>query len=155
MDPRVQEAMALLRQAGCLDLVEALAPGRPARRASARVAAAVAVCSPQRPANGAQVRVPKGRTFREVGSGTSRVGRGRAKRGSTARGSPRASPKEGLSRGLRAGGKVARRSPVLRRYGPRHGARTKIGAAVPLGSGAGRVEGAGGQLRGTGQHIQR
>ncbi|KAJ1217892.1 hypothetical protein NDU88_005479 [Pleurodeles waltl] len=123
MDPKVQEALALLRQAGRLDLVktEALAPGRPARRASAGVAAAVAACSPPRPADGAQVRVPKGRAFGDEGPGSSRAVRGRAKRSGPARGSPRASPGEGRSRGLCARGKVARHSPVVRRYGPRHG----------------------------------
>ncbi|KAJ1129025.1 hypothetical protein NDU88_007396 [Pleurodeles waltl] len=55
-DAKVLEALALLKQAGRMDLLreEALVPGRPARRASAGVAAAVAACSPPRPAGGAQ-----------------------------------------------------------------------------------------------------
>ncbi|KAJ1210806.1 hypothetical protein NDU88_006168 [Pleurodeles waltl] len=144
MDPKVQEALALLRQAGRLDLVkeEALAPSRPARCASAGVAAAVAACSPPRPANGAQVRVPKGRAFREASPGASGAVRGQAKRGGTARGSPRASPGEGRRRGLPAGGKLAQRSPVVRRYGPRHGAGEETGAEAPLGRGAVIVKGA-------------
>ncbi|KAJ1180203.1 hypothetical protein NDU88_005425 [Pleurodeles waltl] len=49
-DPKILEAVALLRQAGRLDLLVegALAPERPARRASTGVAAAVAACSPPR-----------------------------------------------------------------------------------------------------------
>ncbi|KAJ1106187.1 hypothetical protein NDU88_003590 [Pleurodeles waltl] len=49
-DPKVLEAVALLRQAGRLDLLRegALEPGRPARRSSAGVAAAVTACSPPR-----------------------------------------------------------------------------------------------------------
>ncbi|KAJ1083113.1 hypothetical protein NDU88_003273 [Pleurodeles waltl] len=76
MDPKVQEALALLRQAGRLDLVNvgALAPGRLARHASAGVAAAVAVCSSPRPSDGAQVRMSKGRALREAGLGASRAG---------------------------------------------------------------------------------
>ncbi|KAJ1185836.1 hypothetical protein NDU88_002623 [Pleurodeles waltl] len=56
MDSKVLEALALLQQAGRMDLVkeEALAPGCPARRASAGVAAAVAACSMLRLAGGAQ-----------------------------------------------------------------------------------------------------
>ncbi|KAJ1177062.1 hypothetical protein NDU88_002326 [Pleurodeles waltl] len=148
MDPKVQEVLALLRQAVRLDLVneEALAPGHPACRASADVAAAVAACSPPRPFDGAQVRVSKGRALREAGSGASRAVRGRVIRGGLARGSPRASHGEGRSRGLRAGEKKARRGPVVRRYGPRHGTRTEIGAEVSLGRGAALVKRAGGPL---------
>ncbi|KAJ1113606.1 hypothetical protein NDU88_001848 [Pleurodeles waltl] len=55
-DAKVREALALLKQAGRMELLrdEALAPGRPARRSSAEVAAAVASCSPPRPVAGAQ-----------------------------------------------------------------------------------------------------
>ncbi|KAJ1135242.1 hypothetical protein NDU88_001686 [Pleurodeles waltl] len=50
MDPKVRQALALLKEAGRLDLVapEAFGAGRPVRRASAGVAAAVAACSPPR-----------------------------------------------------------------------------------------------------------
>ncbi|KAJ1099458.1 hypothetical protein NDU88_004559 [Pleurodeles waltl] len=53
-DPKILEAVALLRQVGRLDLLVegALAPERPARRASAGVAAAVAACSPPRSSGG-------------------------------------------------------------------------------------------------------
>ncbi|KAJ1166716.1 hypothetical protein NDU88_007113 [Pleurodeles waltl] len=129
-------------------------PWRPARRASAGVAAAVAACSPPRPFDGAQVRIPKGRALREAGLGASRAVRGRVIRGSPARGSPRYSPGEGRSRGLRAGGKTARRGPVVRRYGPRHSARTEIGAEVSLARGAACVKSAGGQRGETGRHVQ-
>ncbi|KAJ1089132.1 hypothetical protein NDU88_002283 [Pleurodeles waltl] len=53
-DAKVLEAVALLKQAGRMDLLkeEALVPGRPARRASAGVATAVADCSPPHAAGG-------------------------------------------------------------------------------------------------------
>ncbi|KAJ1176109.1 hypothetical protein NDU88_001392 [Pleurodeles waltl] len=53
-DPKILEAVALLRHACRLDLLVegALAPERPARRASAGVAAAVAACSPPRSSGG-------------------------------------------------------------------------------------------------------
>ncbi|KAJ1209566.1 hypothetical protein NDU88_004940 [Pleurodeles waltl] len=59
-DTKVLEAVALLRQAGRLDLLKegALAPTRPARRASAGAAAAVAACSPPRGPTGGKVRGP-------------------------------------------------------------------------------------------------
>ncbi|KAJ1123602.1 hypothetical protein NDU88_002070 [Pleurodeles waltl] len=55
-EAKVREALALLRQAGRLDLLRdgALAPTRPARRASAGVA--VAACSPPRVASAGKVR---------------------------------------------------------------------------------------------------
>ncbi|KAJ1175169.1 hypothetical protein NDU88_000460 [Pleurodeles waltl] len=57
-EAKVLEAVVLLRQAGRLDLLKegALAPTRPARRASAGVAAAVAACSPPRVAAADKVR---------------------------------------------------------------------------------------------------
>ncbi|KAJ1177988.1 hypothetical protein NDU88_003238 [Pleurodeles waltl] len=57
-ESKVQVALALLRQAGRMDLVreEAFAPGRPARRTSAGVAAAVMACLPLRAGHGVQVR---------------------------------------------------------------------------------------------------
>ncbi|KAJ1190002.1 hypothetical protein NDU88_006742 [Pleurodeles waltl] len=148
MDPKVEEALALLRQAGRLDLVNfgALAPSRPARRASAGVAAAVAACSPPRHSDGAQVRGLKGKALREAGLGAPREFRGQALRGGLARGSPRASPVEGWVGGLRAGGKNARRGPVLKRYGTQHGARTETGAGVSRGRGAAPVKSEGGPV---------
>ncbi|KAJ1096068.1 hypothetical protein NDU88_001214 [Pleurodeles waltl] len=59
-EKKVIEAVALLRQAGRLDLLKegALAPTGPARRASAGVEAAVAACSPPRGVAGGKVRGP-------------------------------------------------------------------------------------------------
>ncbi|KAJ1164252.1 hypothetical protein NDU88_004697 [Pleurodeles waltl] len=76
-DPKVLEAVALLRQAGRLDLLRegALESGRPARRASAGVAAAVAACSPPR-------MVEK---VRKVGAGAGARGGTKAGRGRAAR----------------------------------------------------------------------
>ncbi|KAJ1217677.1 hypothetical protein NDU88_005270 [Pleurodeles waltl] len=75
-------ALALLRQASRMDLVreEALAPGRPARRALAGVAVAVAACSPPRAGAGLQVRgVGRGASGTVlkgvVGAGKGRAGR--------------------------------------------------------------------------------
>ncbi|KAJ1169827.1 hypothetical protein NDU88_001715 [Pleurodeles waltl] len=53
---KVREALALLKQAGRMNLLreEALAPGCPVCRASAGVAAVVAACLPPLPAAGAQ-----------------------------------------------------------------------------------------------------
>ncbi|KAJ1200658.1 hypothetical protein NDU88_004479 [Pleurodeles waltl] len=137
MDPKVQEALALLRQAGRLDF-GALAPARPARRASAGVAAAVAACSPPRHLDGAQVRGGKGKALREAGRGVPRAGRGRAIRPGVARGSPRAYPAVGRVGGLRAGGRSARRGPGLKGSGPQHGDKPITGAggsgAPPFGS---------------------
>ncbi|KAJ1156129.1 hypothetical protein NDU88_008853 [Pleurodeles waltl] len=58
VEAKVMEAVALLRQVGRMDLLKdgALAPGRPACRASAGVAAAVATCSPPRVAGAFKVR---------------------------------------------------------------------------------------------------
>ncbi|KAJ1205447.1 hypothetical protein NDU88_000882 [Pleurodeles waltl] len=87
VEAKVLEAVALLRQAGRMDLLKdgALAPGRPERRASAGVAAAVAACSPPRVAGACKVRgasrgrgrgVGKGRfSGRERGRGYPRVSR--------------------------------------------------------------------------------
>ncbi|KAJ1159641.1 hypothetical protein NDU88_000146 [Pleurodeles waltl] len=71
MDPRVEEAMRLLREAGCLDL---LADGgacreRPTRQAASGVAAAVAACSPPRKSGGR--RAPQ---LRSVRAGMGRAG---------------------------------------------------------------------------------
>ncbi|KAJ1191631.1 hypothetical protein NDU88_000947 [Pleurodeles waltl] len=82
-DEKVRAALALLRQAGRMDLVraEALATWRPARRASAGVVAAVMACSlPRAGSSGTQLR--------GVGRGVGRpgiavevwAGRGRARR---------------------------------------------------------------------------
>ncbi|KAJ1139839.1 hypothetical protein NDU88_006203 [Pleurodeles waltl] len=60
-DEQVRAALALLRQAGRLDLLreEALALARPARQASAGVTAAVMACSPPR-AGAASLKVRRG-----------------------------------------------------------------------------------------------
>ncbi|KAJ1164774.1 hypothetical protein NDU88_005208 [Pleurodeles waltl] len=143
MDPKVQEALDLLRQAGRLDVVNfgALAPARPACRASAGVAAAVAACSPPRHVEGAQVRGGKGKALREAGRGVTRAGRGRAIQPGIARGSPRASLGEGRVGGLRAGWRRARRGPGLKGYGPQRGEKPITGAggsgALPFGSSVG------------------
>ncbi|KAJ1211286.1 hypothetical protein NDU88_006647 [Pleurodeles waltl] len=75
-DDKVRAALALLQQAGRMDLVrtEALATGRPARRASAGVAAAVMACSPPL---GERCRPGSGWAGDE---GAAWVGRGRAGR---------------------------------------------------------------------------
>ncbi|KAJ1175080.1 hypothetical protein NDU88_000371 [Pleurodeles waltl] len=78
----VLEAMALLKQAGRMDLLkeEALMPGRPARRASAGVAAAVAAWSPSRAAGGTQVKgVARGAVVKAV-KGVPGAGKGQAGR---------------------------------------------------------------------------
>ncbi|KAJ1137544.1 hypothetical protein NDU88_003942 [Pleurodeles waltl] len=87
-ESKVRSALALLRQAGRMDLVreEALAPGRPVRRASAGVAAAVAACLPPRAGTGWQVRlVGRGRAVRSLrvrlGWGRGGLGGGRWARG--------------------------------------------------------------------------
>ncbi|KAJ1154850.1 hypothetical protein NDU88_007593 [Pleurodeles waltl] len=82
MDAKVLEALALLQQAGRMDLVkeEALAPGRPARRASAGVAAAVTACSPPRRAGRAQVRGIARGPVRRAGMSAAGAGKGRASR---------------------------------------------------------------------------
>ncbi|KAJ1197594.1 hypothetical protein NDU88_001451 [Pleurodeles waltl] len=105
-DPKVLEAVTLLRQAGRLDLLKegALEPGRPARRASAGVAAAVAACSPPRVAEKVSG-VSKG-----AGAGA-RGGTGAAK-GKAARPARRAAaPRDSLEAGhglVRPGGRPTR-----------------------------------------------
>ncbi|KAJ1124403.1 hypothetical protein NDU88_002864 [Pleurodeles waltl] len=76
VEARVLEAVALLRQAGRMDLLKdgALAPGRPARRASAGVAAAVAACSPPRVAGACKVRGASRGRGRRAGPGRARGG---------------------------------------------------------------------------------
>ncbi|KAJ1186421.1 hypothetical protein NDU88_003202 [Pleurodeles waltl] len=119
VEKKVQQALALLREAGRLDLLapEALAPGRPVRRASAGVAAAVAACSPPRAAYGGKVGAVRGRGLREAGPGAGRAGRGRVVGGGTTREAPRASLEACLGRRARASVGKARRSPAVRRYG--------------------------------------
>ncbi|KAJ1186059.1 hypothetical protein NDU88_002844 [Pleurodeles waltl] len=94
-DEKVLKAVVLLQQASRLDLLkdEAVALGRPARRASAGVAAAVAACSPPRAERG-QVR---GGFLVAALRGVSRVGKGRAGRRARRPASPRASPKVSAS----------------------------------------------------------
>ncbi|KAJ1189509.1 hypothetical protein NDU88_006254 [Pleurodeles waltl] len=123
MENKVQQALALLREAGRLDLLvpEALLPGRQVRRASGGVAAAVAACSSPREALPKKVGAVKGRGWREAGPRVGRAGRGRVVAGPV-REAPRASLE--ACRGQRAGASAsrARRSPAVRRYGARPGA---------------------------------
>ncbi|KAJ1155055.1 hypothetical protein NDU88_007791 [Pleurodeles waltl] len=142
MDPKVQEALALLQQAGRLDLLkdEALAPGHPVRRASSGVAAAVAACSPPHAVLDEQVRREGKRAARGVGLRASRACRGRARGGARAPGSPRAGFVECRSGGLRSDKRFTRRSPGLKRTKPkpRVGQREAVGAHRGRGSGTGR-----------------
>ncbi|KAJ1136157.1 hypothetical protein NDU88_002575 [Pleurodeles waltl] len=64
-EEKVQAALGLLRQGGRMDLVrvEALAPGRSARRASTGVTAAVMACSPLRAGSSGIQGDDSGRTF--------------------------------------------------------------------------------------------
>ncbi|KAJ1137084.1 hypothetical protein NDU88_003497 [Pleurodeles waltl] len=130
MDSKVQQALALLREAGRLDLVapEALAQGRPVRRASAGVAAAVAACSPPRAAASGKVNAGRGRAVREAGSGAGRAARGHGGVGSRVGEALWASPEACLGQRARASGSKARRGPVMRRYGARPGATPNIRA---------------------------
>ncbi|KAJ1135602.1 hypothetical protein NDU88_002040 [Pleurodeles waltl] len=70
-EAKVLEAVALLRQAGRIDLLKdgALALTRPARKASAGVAAAVAACSPPRVAPAVKVRGAASGVVTKGGSG--------------------------------------------------------------------------------------
>ncbi|KAJ1126402.1 hypothetical protein NDU88_004810 [Pleurodeles waltl] len=112
-EAKVMEAVALLRQAGRLDLLRegALAPTRPARRASAGVAAAVAACSPSRVAGVGKVRGPSRGAGARGGPGAG-LGRvyGRERVGET----PRVSREPGRA-GRRSSGFPARKW----RAGPR------------------------------------
>ncbi|KAJ1127497.1 hypothetical protein NDU88_005896 [Pleurodeles waltl] len=129
MEKKVQQALALLREAGRLDLLapKALAPGRPVRRASAGVAAAVAACSPPRAAHGKKVGAVRGRGLREAGPGAGRAGRGRVVGGGTRGEAPRASLEACVGRRARRSFGEARRSPAVWRYGARPGATPRIG----------------------------
>ncbi|KAJ1194013.1 hypothetical protein NDU88_003308 [Pleurodeles waltl] len=158
-DPKVLQALALLREAGRLDLVapEALSPGRLVRRAAAGVAAAVAACSPPRSTSSGKVSLSKGRAWREAGPATGRAGRGRGMRGSKASEPARGSLGEHQKRRARAGESKARRGPVVRRYGALHGATPKKGGTGGIhGSGqtgqpgSGCREGAGDRVFGGG-----
>ncbi|KAJ1189175.1 hypothetical protein NDU88_005926 [Pleurodeles waltl] len=97
-EAKVLEALALLRQAGRMDLLKegALAPARPARRASAGVAAAA--CSPPRVAAAGKVRgASRGR---RAGPGRVRGG----SRGGIGVGNPREFPgSRDAPSGVRAG----------------------------------------------------
>ncbi|KAJ1170920.1 hypothetical protein NDU88_002791 [Pleurodeles waltl] len=130
MESKVQQALALLREAGRLDLVapEALAQGHPVRRASAGVAAAVAACSPPRAAASGKMNAGRGRAVREAGLGAGRAARGRGGVSGRAREAPRASLEACLGQRARASGSTARRGPAWRRYGARSGASPSIRA---------------------------
>ncbi|KAJ1166535.1 hypothetical protein NDU88_006935 [Pleurodeles waltl] len=132
MEKKVQQALALLREAGRLDLLaqKALAPGRPVHRASAGVAAAVAACSPPRAAHGKKVGAVRGRGLREAGPGAGRAGRGRVVGGGTRGEAPRASLEACVGRRARGSFGEARHSPAVRRYGARPGATPRIGENV-------------------------
>ncbi|KAJ1142159.1 hypothetical protein NDU88_008486 [Pleurodeles waltl] len=114
-EAKVREALALLRQAGRLDLLKegALAPTRPARRASAGVAAMVAACSPPRVAARGKVRC--------------------ASRGVVARGGPGAGPRRVYGRV-----RVGESSGVPQK--PSRAERRQSGASVPKGRAGPRVE---------------
>ncbi|KAJ1101749.1 hypothetical protein NDU88_006813 [Pleurodeles waltl] len=124
MDPKVRQALALLKEAGRLDLVapEAFGAGCPVRRASAGVAAAVAACSPPRSTGREKVSALGGRAGEEAGRVSSRAGRGRARGSGLAGEAPRASPKARQGKRARAGVLKPRRGPIVRCYGARHGA---------------------------------
>ncbi|KAJ1116713.1 hypothetical protein NDU88_004919 [Pleurodeles waltl] len=91
---KVKAALALLKQAGRMDLVreEALAPGRRARWASTGVEAAVAACSPPRAGAGLQVR------------GFGRGAGGSAVKGAVRAGRRRAGRRARECRGIPSGG---------------------------------------------------
>ncbi|KAJ1194421.1 hypothetical protein NDU88_003710 [Pleurodeles waltl] len=138
MDLKVQQALALLREAGRLDLVapEALAQGRPVRWASAGVAAAVVACSPPRVAGSGKVSAGRGQAGREAGPGAGRAGRGRVGFGGAVREAPRASLEAGLGQRARASGNTAQRGTAVRRYGARPGAAlNKMAVPAKIGHG--------------------
>ncbi|KAJ1165793.1 hypothetical protein NDU88_006210 [Pleurodeles waltl] len=139
VDAKVLEAMGLLRQAGRMDLLkeEALAPGRPARRASVGVTAAVAACSPPRASGTMQVR---GGSRGAVAKGVSGAGKGRAGRQERGPASLRVSPEAGPS-GIRLSWEPARTGKA----GPQSVARPQGGrlrkARALKASAAGKGEG--------------
>ncbi|KAJ1181898.1 hypothetical protein NDU88_007097 [Pleurodeles waltl] len=140
-DQKVREALALLRQAGRMDLVkeEALAPGRPVCNASAGVAVAVAACSPPRAAGRAQVRGFSRGAVRRAGLAVAGAVKGRAGRRGPGQGAPRVSLWVERPRGLRSSWNSALRTSsgacgAARRRGHRKGA-----AEVIPGGRAGRV----------------
>ncbi|KAJ1210407.1 hypothetical protein NDU88_005771 [Pleurodeles waltl] len=138
MDLKVQQALALLWEAGRLDLVapEALAQGRPVRRASAGVGAAVVACSPPCAAGSGKVSAGRGRAGREAGPGAGMAGRGRVGFGGAVREAPRASLEAGLGQRARASGNTAQRSTAVRRYGARPGAAlNKMAVPAKIGHG--------------------
>ncbi|KAJ1129387.1 hypothetical protein NDU88_007758 [Pleurodeles waltl] len=114
-EEKVRQALALLEQVGCMDLVqpEAFGPLRPTRRSSAGVAAAVMACSPLRAGKtSSQVR-RGGRAPGGLGkNGAARAGRGAGEMG-PAWGSPKGNPRRaGQSRRqLVERGKVRRNEP--------------------------------------------
>ncbi|KAJ1099148.1 hypothetical protein NDU88_004252 [Pleurodeles waltl] len=104
MEAKVLEAVALLRQAGRMDLLKegALAPARPARRASAGVAAAA--CSPPRVVAADKVR---GASWGAGAKGGPGAGKGRST-GQGRVGNPRGFPgSQDALGGVRAGIQLA------------------------------------------------
>ncbi|KAJ1199423.1 hypothetical protein NDU88_003259 [Pleurodeles waltl] len=148
-EEQVKAALVLLQQAGRMDLLkeEALAPGRPARRASAGVAAAVMACLPPRAgAACSQVRRggkgaggPSSEGAAWVGHGRAgrRNGGGRASRASPGAGCPRATMKQlGSARGGRGSPTAAR--PPAQRAGAVKGIKRAGRPRALWGSGRGR-----------------
>ncbi|KAJ1172367.1 hypothetical protein NDU88_004214 [Pleurodeles waltl] len=83
-EEKVRQALALLEQAGRMDLVqpEAFGPGQPVRRASTGVAAAVLACSPPRTAQPMSLVRMGGRAAGGTGKrGAAWAGQGAAGRG--------------------------------------------------------------------------
>ncbi|KAJ1128498.1 hypothetical protein NDU88_006876 [Pleurodeles waltl] len=140
-DAKVQDALALLKQAGRMDLVreEALAPGRPARRASAGVAVAVAACSPPRAAAGIQVRGVARGGGREAGPGFPRasLGAGRPQASSGSRRAAHRSGKDALGPARRLGHVRQKTGGAPQGLGagqalPHHHVRMKVGVQENL-----------------------
>ncbi|KAJ1125543.1 hypothetical protein NDU88_003971 [Pleurodeles waltl] len=140
MDSKVLEALELLQQAGRMDLVkeEALAPGRPARRASAGVAAA---CSPPLPAGGAQVRGVAQGVVRRAGMGAAGAGKESAGRRGLDPGSPRVSLGVGRPQELRSSWNSALRNYAGARGAARQPGQKKVLTEALSGRSAGRGKG--------------
>ncbi|KAJ1214317.1 hypothetical protein NDU88_001936 [Pleurodeles waltl] len=131
MDRRVRQAMALLKEAGRLDLLAApVAPKeRPVRKAASGVAAAVVACSPPRE------RTQVSRAFRGRSGRLALAARGRVK--AAPKGRPRPlGARRPLGRDGGAAGGAAGISPVAKRRGQRG---APSGSSVAQGEG-GREE---------------
>ncbi|KAJ1215002.1 hypothetical protein NDU88_002612 [Pleurodeles waltl] len=84
MDGLVAEALRLLREAGCLDLLAegVVGSARPTRRAAGSVAAAVAACSPPRSARKVEQQMRDCGRGRQVSDVMATLGRSATCRGS-------------------------------------------------------------------------